>query len=84
VRHDPPRIVYAGRVWRGTMEVPMPTFTPLPADIAVGSYLDAQGRVAVSVYLDHAEVARLVSPQTVDELRAERERIARSTQEGER
>jgi hypothetical protein len=25
VRHDPPRIVYAGRVWQSTMEVPMPT-----------------------------------------------------------
>jgi hypothetical protein len=32
VRHDPPRIVWSGRVWTSETEVPMPTLPMTPID----------------------------------------------------
>jgi hypothetical protein len=55
VRHDPPRIVYAGAVWHGTMEVPMPTYPPLPGNVQTVGYSE-NGRLHVDVVVDHVVV----------------------------
>jgi hypothetical protein len=72
LRHDPPRIVYAGRVWRGTMEVPMPILPKLPDDITAIVYVGPEGCPTVGLFVDGAEVGRHRFSQTVEELRAER------------
>jgi hypothetical protein len=55
VRHDPPRIVWAGRVWTSDMEVPMPAYPPLPGNVQTHSYSE-NGVLHVDVVVDHVVV----------------------------